>query len=170
MVSDAKRAYMLEYRSRPGVRERINAQQREYYRTHGGRERLREKYSDPDVRRRHQKYMRDRYRSPEAKAKILAYQKERNKRPEIKKRRRELNLMRLYGLSEQGFVSLLETQGGKCAICGTAEWGSRGPVVDHSHASGKVRGALCAQCNVAVGMIEGRPEAIEGLRKYLTRG
>lgn len=60
-----------------------------------------------------------------------------------------------YGLSVDDYYSILEFQGNKCAICGTASSGSSQHdrfVVDHCHATGKVRGLLCVTCNTALGL------------------
>ncbi len=44
--------------------------------------------------------------------------------------------------------AMLEAQQGKCAICGRDDVPL---VVDHNHATGKVRGMLCNQCNTMIG-------------------
>lgn len=41
------------------------------------------------------------------------------------------------------------------------------PVIDHCHASGQVRGVLCTQCNIALGMLGDDPGRILGLHVYL---
>jgi hypothetical protein len=56
----------------------------------------------------------------------------------------------VYGLTPEAYDSLLEKQGGKCAICKQEK-----PLcVDHCHATGRVRGLLCRACNFAVGTFE----------------
>lgn len=57
-----------------------------------------------------------------------------------------------YGMSKQNFQDLLDSQGGRCACCGTETPGGRGNwYVDHCHETGKVRGLLCHHCNTGVG-------------------
>jgi hypothetical protein len=53
---------------------------------------------------------------------------------------------RRYGLGRDAYDSLLALQGGKCAICRAAPR-RRMLVVDHSHATGAVRGLICGRCN-----------------------
>lgn len=51
---------------------------------------------------------------------------------------------------------MLAAQGGHCALCPATE--SRPGFalsVDHDHASGHVRGLLCAPCNKILGFVEG---------------
>ena len=51
-----------------------------------------------------------------------------------------------YGLSADDYGTLLEAQGGRCAIC-RARPKSKRLAVDHDHKSGAVRGLLCSRCN-----------------------
>ena len=55
-----------------------------------------------------------------------------------------------------------------CAICG------RTPddaviVVDHSHTTGRVRGALCSQCNSALGLLQDSADLLISAVSYLTK-
>lgn len=62
-------------------------------------------------------------------------------------------LLRNYGITYEDYLRLLESQDHECAICGTMESDRKGGdlVVDHCHASGKVRGMLCQKCNLMLG-------------------
>lgn len=42
----------------------------------------------------------------------------------------------------------------KCAICKTAPPKRKRLVIDHDHTSGKVRGLLCQNCNLALGALK----------------
>jgi hypothetical protein len=62
------------------------------------------------------------------------------------------NLKRKYGLTEEGFQAILDSQDGRCACCGTDSPGGRGTWhVDHCHETGKIRGLLCSHCNTGAG-------------------
>jgi len=64
---------------------------------------------------------------------------------------------------------MMETQNGKCAICAIRlDSTSKAvvPHVDHDHATGKVRGILCSNCNTTLGRVE-RPGMFYAIKKYL---
>lgn len=69
------------------------------------------------------------------------------------------------------YVSLLNAQDGKCAICRTTDW--RGhqkvPRVDHCHITGRVRGLLCNSCNIGLGHFSDSVELLEAALRYLKR-
>lgn len=80
---------------------------------------------------------------------------------------RYANLLRRYGLSADMYDKMYDKFDGGCWICltGLAQIGqpaSKGPYVDHDHASGKVRGLLCPRCNHLVhGFDEGLMERVK---------
>jgi hypothetical protein len=53
-----------------------------------------------------------------------------------------------YNLSVKDFEQMFEEQGGACYICRASDVKL---VVDHDHASGKVRKLLCNACNHGLG-------------------
>lgn len=74
----------------------------------------------------------------------------------------------------QAFVlDLLKTQDGKCALCEEfldtrRRPGYMGPVVDHEHSTGRIRGILHPKCNTDLSVIETRSaEWLEKARSYL---
>lgn len=70
-----------------------------------------------------------------------------------------------YGIGLEQFDSMVEAQGGKCAICRGA-----GPLcVDHCHASGVVRGLLCHLCNRALGLFNDDASRLQSAIEYLSR-
>lgn len=88
--------------------------------------------------------------------------KEIRKRTDEKRRhkRREQELERKYGITYQDYLDMLDTQHGVCSICKRPErlLGKGGAIrplnVDHCHTTDKVRGLLCAGCNLALGNLE----------------
>jgi hypothetical protein len=77
-----------------------------------------------------------------------------------------------YGLSVQEFAVLLVAQEGRCAICGVRFDDSirrMGAYVDHSHATGRVRGLLCRTHNLAIGSFNDDPALLRAAADYLER-
>lgn len=64
---------------------------------------------------------------------------------------------------------ILAEQGGRCAICRTGA--PLGPQrrwhMDHDHATGALRGVLCAACNTALGLAGDSPERLRAMAAYL---
>jgi Autographiviridae endonuclease VII len=78
-----------------------------------------------------------------------------------------LRQLEVYGISLQEYKSLLEMQGGLCAICSGDNTGK--PLhVDHEHESGLVRGLLCLKCNTALGLINDDRVVASKMSEYLT--
>lgn len=73
-----------------------------------------------------------------------------------------------YGLTKVELDTLL-AQHEVCAICKTAEWGQKGPCVDHDHDSGRVRGVLCGNCNQGLGRFADDPKRLRAAAAYLRR-
>lgn len=89
---------------------------------------------------------------------------------QIRKRR----WLKTYGLTFESFDALLESQGGKCVICGTTEWGGRWnrPCIDHIHGAKPVivRGLLCIRCNRGLGEFSDDAENLQRAFQYLKKG
>lgn len=86
------------------------------------------------------------------------------------RRSKDHHLKGVYGLELGTYDAMLTEQGGKCAICVTAENSSRGDLhVDHCHDSGKVRGLLCHHCNLGIGHFQHDTALLEAAITYLTR-
>lgn len=101
-------------------------------------ERRRERYAnDPSVRDRVRQENRRRYKANP----LAAYAS---------------RFRRLYKMTYDDFLAMAEAQGGLCAICGEQPSSGqtkrcRGLYIDHDHATGKVRGLLCTNCNNGIG-------------------
>lgn len=72
-----------------------------------------------------------------------------------------------YGMTTEQQQALLETQGGKCASCGDDFF--KTPHVDHDHSTGKIRGLLCRECNIAAGYLKDDPARVMDLAAYLVK-
>lgn len=81
------------------------------------------------------------------------YSKRVSKAPMTPKQKAE-SMWSMYRITPEDYARLHAAQYGGCAICGTsipAEW-KNGVHIDHCHASKKVRGLLCPNCNIGLGM------------------
>jgi hypothetical protein len=89
---------------------------------------------------------------------------------------RAKGLQRRYGITEEDYNTLLEVQGGKCAICGStqgrmhaATGEPRHLAVDHDHETGEIRGLLCDGCNQGIGLLGDDPNRLADAAAYLMR-
>jgi hypothetical protein len=73
-----------------------------------------------------------------------------------------------YGISLDEYDKMVENQEGVCAICKKPPIGRR-LAVDHDHVTGKIRGLLCHNCNVSLGLLGEDSEAIKRLLDYLEK-
>jgi len=90
-------------------------------------------------------------------------------------------LTRAYGINADDYYSMLEAQGGTCAVCDRypedVPGRSKRLVIDHDHkccpgskACGKcVRGLLCGPCNQMLGLAGDDPELLAEAIAYLER-
>lgn len=89
------------------------------------------------------------------------------------KRRREYGLLKSYGLTMEEYDTMVEKQGGVCAICSSPPKGqgsrSRYLYVDHCHTTGVVRGLLCRNCNNAIGLLSDDTEILSAAIRYLEK-
>lgn len=102
---------------------------------------------------------------------LAAAQREYNRRRPPEKRL-DGHLKSRYGLSLVEFRELEAAQDHRCAICGRVleelrEQRRTGAHVDHSHATGKVRGLLCSNCNRGLGCYKDDPKLLAAAAAYL---
>lgn len=82
--------------------------------------------------------------------------------------------LKQYGLTEETYQALLQSQGYVCKICRKSEsqklYGKIIPLsVDHNHFTEEVRGLLCAKCNKLLGLADDNPTLLLRAIQYLKR-
>jgi len=116
--------------------------------------------SNPLLNRRHTKMTPE-----ERKAKIKEYWQKNNKKVTNKyniNKGTENWMRNKYGISIEQYITIVESQDRKCAICDKKiieeglykSHGIKGAQIDHCHKTGKIRGLLCGQCNRAIGLLK----------------
>ena len=95
----------------------------------------------------------------------IAAQKECRERKPLAPHKRAWNLSTRYGITEADEQRIHAEQRGLCGICAQP---LRRHVIDHDHATGKVRALLCHECNLALGHVE-RKGFIEAAIAYLAK-
>ena len=86
-------------------------------------------------------------------------------------------LKRLYGVTYEHVVNVLNEQHGLCAnrACGkeisleVVGAKSNRAVIDHNHKTGKFRALLCIPCNSLLGSVETKKNVLLGLIEYETK-
>lgn len=92
------------------------------------------------------------------------YQKEKAC-PQSKRKRQ---LKSVYGITLETYNQMLEEQNHGCKLCGkTVKTNGKALAVDHCHATGIVRGLLCAQCNIGLGNFEDNQDRLRLAIQYL---
>jgi len=93
-----------------------------------------------------------------------------DERKERERRRRYGDwLARAYGITIDTFDSMYEAQSGACKICGTLRpRGKGGFHVDHCHRSNRIRGLLCAPCNMLLGLANDDKTVLARAIEHLT--
>lgn len=75
-----------------------------------------------------------------------------------------------YSMTLEERDAILASQGGVCAVNGCTKPGGRGDwIVDHCHVTGRVRGILCTNCNLALGHTKDSPSRLRNLADYLEK-
>jgi hypothetical protein len=84
---------------------------------------------------------------------------------------RDRNLKQKYGINLNEYQILLESQNGCCAICRKPTSILKSPTlkVDHCHKTGRIRGLLCSNCNMTLGLIYDDVDILKRMIDYLIR-
>jgi hypothetical protein len=73
-----------------------------------------------------------------------------------------------YGISYDQLLELYKKCNNRCSICGIEEKDIKGKLhVDHCHDTGKIRGLLCKNCNVALGHFKDNVDLLKKAINYL---
>lgn len=77
-----------------------------------------------------------------------------------------------FGINRFDYEIMFKKQNGLCAICNKPEFAitrkkKRMLSVDHCHKTGKVRGLLCGNCNIGIGLFKENKESLWMAIKYL---
>lgn len=90
-------------------------------------------------------------------------------RESVIRKSREQNWLSLgIKLTCDEYDEMLAAQHGLCAICGQAS-SARRLHVDHDHRTGRIRGLLCRNCNICLGLMADDPGRILSAAAYLER-
>jgi hypothetical protein len=127
-------------------------------------------------------FRKSRKNTPLAMCKLCSYEQNkgwRERNPDYEKKRyskiktqtRERHLVRKYGVNLERYEEMLNSQDGKCAICGDIESNQYHKVfhVDHCHATGNVRGLLCSGCNHTLGHFKDNEFKLKNAIAYLVK-
>ncbi len=93
--------------------------------------------------------------------------------PVIRERAWASGLKTRLGVEFTAYNALLDSQGHLCKICGKPDgdgtsYQTRRLALDHCHATGKVRGLLCENCNRGLGLFKDSPELLQKAIEYLS--
>lgn len=74
--------------------------------------------------------------------------------------------IRRYRVNRSDFMTLIKKQNFCCAICKKPF--EKTPNIDHDHDTGIVRGLLCSNCNVGIGMFQHNTVIIKSAMSYIS--
>lgn len=83
--------------------------------------------------------------------------------------RSEQAASRKYGISTEEVRRLRTANGGVCECCGIAPPIGSYHAIDHCHATGAIRGLLCRDCNLGIGLFKDSPELLRAAAAYIER-
>lgn len=82
--------------------------------------------------------------------------------------KRKYMLKKCYGMTIEDYNQMFLKQEGCCAICNEHQSNLEATFnVDHDHATGKIRGLLCRNCNTGIGLLQDNFQICLSAAKYL---
>ena len=88
------------------------------------------------------------------------------RREQVRESAKWSSLKSEYGLTRAQYEALVESQGGRCALCGRG--GVKRLYVDHCHVENRIRGALCPGCNTGLGLLGDNLDGLRAAMAYLS--
>lgn len=125
----------------------------------------------PEYRTWKKAYDRKRYLDPKKRAndeRVRAAYLEQNKE-KMRDYRKDWSLQKRFGLTLAEYRAKVVAQRGACAVCKRVPKG-KGLHVDHDHRTGKIRGLLCFNCNVVIGLSKDDHYILKRLTRYVMNG
>jgi len=87
-------------------------------------------------------------------------------KPKPKKSKKKYNKL----VTTEEYDRLYNKQDGRCKICSIHQFNHDKPLcVDHDHKTGEIRGLLCNQCNLGLGLFKDNPDSLLNAIKYLLK-
>ncbi len=75
-----------------------------------------------------------------------------------------------YGMTPEDYLILFNLQEGRCAVCDQHQLELDHRLnVDHDHQTGEIRGLLCRNCNMALGLLRDNSLLIGRLKEYVEK-
>jgi len=153
--------YLKEYYNKPENKERCNSQSKQWATEHKERSR--------EIKRNSHNKHREKNNA-----------KKRRERPFNKEKYYEWHLKHHHHMSREEYNAKVAEQNGRCAVCGTTEFGGKGKrlIVDHDHNCCPTgddscpnchRGLLCDSCNRGLGHFRDSVENLESAIAYLKK-
>ena len=83
-------------------------------------------------------------------------------------------LLRKFGITEDDYNAIWQSQNGVCAICGQPEtrlkFGKPTMLaVDHNHKTKAIRELICFRCNVVLGKVKENPVLCDKIKAYILK-
>lgn len=169
--NEYRKAWVARRRAEPGENgERFRQQQRDTWRRYRERNRERLREADATIKR-----LKRSLETPEAREARLIIERANRTQDEMAFRNLTKRIGE-FGMTLDQYHSMMESQNFSCAICHKAfvfGVGSKarqsGAHLDHCHTTNRVRGLLCANCNVGIGHLQESPRLFQRAAAYVKR-
>ena len=102
-------------------------------------------------------------------SRLLIAEEKRRQSPTYKQYVREHHLQKNYGITVAQKEQLFRDQKGCCAACNDSFETTKSTHVDHIHETKIIRGLLCRNCNIALGLVNDEIKRLHALISYLER-